>query len=286
VHSCSQLTGAARRFATRARHGRFPGLPRRYADLADWYYLLTAPEDYAEEAAFYLRAITEASDCAPRTLLELGSGGGANASHYKHSLRATLTDLSPAMLALSRTINTDCEHVEGDMRSLRLDRVFDAVFVHDAVCYMATEDDLRRAMQTAFVHCRPGGVALFAPDDTRENFADTTDHGGHDGHGRALRYLEWSSDPDPADGTYLYEFVYVLHEDGRPTRTVYEAHECGLFTRADWLRLLEEVGFKASMLPFEHSEVPAGSLEVFLGVKERALAPRSLWTAAETPRPS
>ena len=248
-------------------------LPRRYTDLADWYYLLTAPEEYAEEADFYLRTIAAASDAAPQTVLELGAGGGANASHYKHHVRVTLTDLSPAMLALSRTINPECEHVQGDMRTLRLDRVFDAVFVHDAVCYMTTEDDLRRAMQTAFVHCRPGGVALFAPDHTRENFTASTDHGGHDGQGRALRYLEWTTDPDPADSTHLYEFVYVLHEDGRPARTVYEAHECGLFSRADWLRLLEEAGFRASMLPFDHSEVPAGSLEVFLGVKPRADIP-------------
>jgi len=242
-------------------------LPRRYTDLADWYYLLTAPEEYAEEAEFYWRAIADASDGAPRTLLELGSGGGANASHYKHNVAPTLTDLSPQMLALSQTINPECEHIQGDMRTLRLNRTFDAVFVHDAICYMTTENDLRCAMQTAFEHCRPGGVALFAPDDTRENFADKTDHGGHDGQGRALRYLEWSSDPDASDGTYLYEFVYVLHEDGQPTRTAYEGHECGLFSRAHWLRLLKEVGFKPSALPFEHSEVPPGSLEVFVGIR-------------------
>ncbi len=242
-------------------------LPRRYTDLARWYYLLTAPEEYAEEAEFYWRAITDASDCVPRTLLELGSGGGANASHYKHKVQATLTDLSPQMLTLSQGLNPECEHIEGDMRTLRLNRAFDTVFVHDAVCYMTTENDLRRAMQTAFVHCRPGGVALFAPDHTRENFAEGTDYGGHNGQGRALRYLEWTSDPDLSDGKYLYEFCYLLHEDGRPTRTAYEGHQCGLFPRADWLRLLEEVGFKPSALPFEHSEVPPGSLEVFVGIK-------------------
>ena len=29
------------------------------------------------------------------------------------------------------------------MRSVRLGRTFDAVFVHDAIAYMTTEDDLR-----------------------------------------------------------------------------------------------------------------------------------------------
>jgi len=244
-------------------------LPLRYTELADWYYLLTAPEDYAEEAEFYLRTIVEAGGAAPQTLLELGSGGGANASHYKKSVRATLTDLSAPMLALSRTLNPDCEHIQGDMRTLRLGRTFDAVFVHDAISYMTTREDLRSVMETAFVHCSSGGVALFAPDETRENFTASSNCGGHDGAGRALRYLDWSSDPDPTDETYLYEFVYVLHERNQTTRTIYEGHQCGLFAGGVWLELLESVGFRASMLPFAHSELPPGTLDVFVGVKPR-----------------
>src|SRR3712207_7634231 len=39
-----------------------------------------------------------------------------------------------------------------------------------SIVYMTTEADLRRAIETAFVHCEPGGAALFAPDHVRENF--------------------------------------------------------------------------------------------------------------------
>ena len=80
-----------------------------------------------------------------------------------------LVEPSAGMRSVSRRLNPECEHIDADMRSLRLAREFDAVFVHDAVCYMTTEADLRMAMQTAFVHCRAGGVALFAPDYVREN---------------------------------------------------------------------------------------------------------------------
>ena len=119
-------------------------------------------------------------------------------------------------------------------------------------------------MATAFVHCRPGGVALFAPDYVRETFAPATTHGGHDGAGRALRYLAWIRDPDPADTTYVVDFAYLLHEDGRPTRSVHDRHVHGLFGRADWLRLLEEAGFRPDERPFAHSELPAGSVTVFV----------------------
>jgi Methyltransferase domain len=242
-------------------------LPRRYTDLASWFHLLTAPEEYEEEAGVYCRLLLEAAATPPRTLLELGSGGGNNAWHYKRFFTSTLVDLSPQMLAQSERINPECEHVQGDMRTVRLGRVFDAVFVHDAVMYLTTEADLRQAMATAFVHCRPGGVALFVPDFVRETFVPRTEHGGNDGDGRALRYLEWTTDPDPTDHTYLSDFVYVLHEEGQPARCVHEQHEYALFGHGDWLRLLAEVGFRASVRPVALSDFPPGSLEAFVALK-------------------
>ena len=118
--------------------------PRLYRDLAEWWPLLSAPEEYAEEAEEYRRLIDEASGGAAREVLELGSGGGNNASHMKAHFTLTLVDRSPQMLAVSRRLNPECEHVEGDMRSMRLGRTFDAVFVHDAIAYMTTEEDRAR----------------------------------------------------------------------------------------------------------------------------------------------
>jgi hypothetical protein len=122
-------------------------------------------------------------------------------------------------------------------------------------------------MTTAFVHCTPGGVALFAPDHVRENFVASTDCGGHDGPGRGLRYLEWTSNPDPDDSTYQVDYAFLMHADGQPTRAASDQHLCGSFGRDRWLRSLEEAGFRAKVLPFEHSEEPPGTLEVFVAVK-------------------
>ena len=108
-----------------------------YGDLAGWWPLLSAPAAYAEEAGIYRRLLDGAGDRPPETVLELGSGGGNNASHLKRRFRCTLTDLSEEMLELSRTINPECEHLQGDMRTLRLGRTFDVVFVHDAVSIAA-----------------------------------------------------------------------------------------------------------------------------------------------------
>jgi trans-aconitate methyltransferase len=142
--------------------------PLLYSDLADWFHLLTAPEDYREEADFYRDIILNNSRIPVKTMLELGSGGGNNASHLKAYFQMTLVDLSEAMLKVSQRLNPECEHIQDDMRNVRLGRQCDAVFIHDAISYLTIKNDLALAIETAFVHCKPGGVALFVPDYIRE----------------------------------------------------------------------------------------------------------------------
>jgi SAM-dependent methyltransferase len=149
------------------------------------------------------------------------------------------------MLALSSSLNPECEHVLGDMRTLRLGRTFDAVLVHDAVMYLTTEADLQAAIETAAVHLRPGGVAVFLPDATLESYAPATDHGGHDGEdGRSLRYLEWAHAPDPGATTAEVDYVVVMREPGRPPRVVQDPHTVGLFPESTWRRLIAGAGLE------------------------------------------
>jgi hypothetical protein len=179
----------------------------------------------------------------------------------------TLVDLSEGMLDHSRRLNPECVHHRGDMRDVRLGREFDGVSIHDAIDYMTTLADLRLALRTAFVHCRAGGTVLVAPDHVRELFRPQTDHGGNDGPDRALRYLEWTSDPDPDDATYVADYAYLLrHPDG--TMTVeYDRHVHGLFSRQEWLEAMSGAGFDPRPVPFEHSELEPGSHELFVGWK-------------------
>ena len=87
-------------------------------DLAPWWPLLSAPADYEEEAAFFGDALSAAADRPPRTVLELGSGGGNNASHLKARFDMVLVEPSEGMRAVSRALNPECEHVDGDMRTV------------------------------------------------------------------------------------------------------------------------------------------------------------------------
>jgi trans-aconitate methyltransferase len=235
-----------------------------YDQLATWWPLLSPPEQYADEAAFFTRLISAIGLPPSPSLLELGCGGGSNAFYLKKMFaEVTLTDLSPQMLAISRSLNPECEHLQGDMRTLRLDRTYDVVFIHDAIDYMTTAQDLSRAIETAFIHCKPGGMALLVPDHVRETFQESTEHAGGDGHGRALRYLEWTYDPDENDTVYTTEYVYLLREGNASVRVEHEQHICGLFPRAKWLRLLRDAGFQPEIVRDQYER------DIFLAPKPR-----------------
>ncbi len=220
-----------------------------YTELAPWWPLLSPPDEYLDEVNFFQQVLAASGLPPAPTLLELGCGGGNNAVHLKaYFAQVTLTDLSPQMLEVSHALNPDCEHLVGDMRTLRLERTFDVVFMHDAIDYMTTQHDLQLALETAFLHCAPGGLALMVPDYVREAFEPTTDHGGTNGDERALRYLEWTYDPNETDTTYTVEYAYLLREHNQPTRIEHDLHICGLFPRGEWLRLLREVGFEPEIV--------------------------------------
>jgi hypothetical protein len=83
-----------------------------------------------------------------------------------------------------------------------------------------------------------------------------------------LRYLEWTWDPDPEDSTCVVDYVYVLREADGSVRVEHDRYEEGVFSRAEWLQILSEVGFEARVVPFVHSEIEH-PLDLFVGVKPR-----------------
>ncbi len=221
-------------------------MPRLYDDLAGWWPLLSPASEYEGEAADLLPLLAPASRSEPETLLELGAGGGSLAFHLKHRFRMTLTDLASAMLAVSRTVNPECEHLVGDMRSMRLGRQFDVVLIHDAIMYATDPAAVRATLRTAAIHCRPGGTVAALPDFVRETFAPETDHGGHDAaDGRGLRYLAWEWDPDPADDTYVVDYAFLLRDADGTITVEHDRHVEGLFARARWMEWLSEAGLDA-----------------------------------------
>jgi SAM-dependent methyltransferase len=239
-----------------------------YGELAAWWPAFSHPVTYRREVGHFGRVLRGSTRPSPRTVLELGSGGGNSAVFLKKRFAMTLVDRSPQMLRVSRRANPECEHVRGDIRSVRLGRTFDAVYVHDAICHMTTEADLQAVMRTAFEHCRPGGAALFVPDFVKETFVAGSDSGGHDSPGRAVRFLQWIVDPDPYDNQYVVDFAVMLRGRSGRVQVVHDRHQLGLFPRSRWLAMLRGVGFRAGVV--RHAVIR----EAFIGRRPKSVAVR------------
>ncbi len=241
---------------------------KMYDSLAEWWPLLSAPEDYYEEAIAF-KDILLKSDPNTKSVLELGSGGGNNASHMKKYFAMSLVDVSKNMLKVSKKLNPDCEHFQGDMKNFRINRMFDAVFIHDAIMYMTSVDDLAKVLITANLHCKMNGHLLIVPDVFKETFKPNTTHGGYDKNNKSLRYLEWNYDPNPDDNEFETDFVIMMRDGQNELRIEHDHHTYGIFSKNTWITLFENTGLKAEIIPINHSKLEPGSYSAILGVKTR-----------------
>lgn len=245
--------------------------PRLYGDLADLWPVLSPPEDYEAEAAA-VRSIIEETLGLGRTgdgegeegrrwsLLELGAGGGHTLWHLADGFDCVAADLSPTMLAQCEVLNPKVTCVVGDMRTLRLGRLFDAVLLHDAVDYMTTEHDARDAIATAGAHLKPGGVCIVAPTYLEETFEDhdiACDHRADDG--LEVVYTSYIRRNEREAQRFTLTMTLFIRDgrdsagasdgrDGRGVmRVVVDEHRCGLFSGERWRSWMTEAGMKVEV---------------------------------------
>lgn len=226
-----------------------------YDDLAWLWPLLSPPGDYVDEAAGVHALISERLGrvvtpdaehdvTTEATLLELGSGGGHMLLHLQAWYDVTGTDLSAAMLELSIALNPLVTHYQADMRTLRLEQLFDGVLIHDALGYMVTRDDLTQAITTANVHLKPGGVLLLLPDEITETFSDqqTATDSITAPDGREIALVSHAAH-GPDENTYDLTMVFMIRDQGS-VRVEEDRHRCGLFSRQTWRDVLKQCGFE------------------------------------------
>ena len=227
--------------------------------------IISPPEEYGSEAAFFGDVIREELGPERHKLLELGVGGGHNLSHLTDDFDCTAVDLSPAMLALSKGLNPGVEHHVGDMRNIRLERTFDTVLVHDSASYLLTEQDLTETFATAAAHLRPGGVLMVAPDWFQETFPDGWVYNWDRQQGDIeVNIQEVMVDPDPSDTQVESTYTYTIKKAGVTTVEV-DTHITGLFSIQTWSDLMGQAGFRVEVRTLPPNEGGYGSW-LFIGV--------------------
>ena len=140
-----------------------------FDEYARYYNLLYKDKDYQAEADFVLDRLARAG-CTPASLLDLGCGTGRHALIMaQRGVRVVGIDMSETMPAMGRDFfsrhNPSPPVPElrlADARTLRLNRVFDAVIsLFHVMSYQNTEKDASALLAAAGAHLAPGGLFLF-----------------------------------------------------------------------------------------------------------------------------
>jgi SAM-dependent methyltransferase len=218
--------------------------PRLYSDLTHLWPFLSPPEEYASEAAAFQDLLAAQGVREGARLLHLGSGGGSLDNQLAAFFQVTGVDLSPAMVALARQVNPGVEYLVGDMRAVRLGRLFDVVLIHDAIAYMASPDELLAAYRTAAAHLAPGGVLLAVPEQLRLAYdpTDVTTVTRTRGE-QTVTCVELQLMADPADDWYETEFLFIVRQ-GMQVEVHRDRHRRRLFTLADFTGAITAAGFR------------------------------------------
>jgi SAM-dependent methyltransferase len=212
-----------------------------YSDLAWTEPILAPPENYVEENRFFCEILNEYSQMEIKSLLHLACGAGCQDYTFKQYFSVTGLDISPQMLALAKSINPEVSYIEGDMRTARLNRQFDAVVIPDSIDYMQTENDLRLTIATAYEHLRTGGVLLIVAN-TKEEFQENNFIYTAKKDQLTITVFENNFIPDPQLDRYEATIVYLIRKNGKQ-KVVSETHQLGLFALDLWMNLLTETGF-------------------------------------------
>jgi SAM-dependent methyltransferase len=136
-----------------------------FGNYSRYYDLLYRDKDYGAEAD-YIHSLIGKHRPGARTLLDLGCGTGRHANLLaERGYDVVGVDRSPAMLAEARARATKggrSEFVEGDLRTVRLERQFDVVVsLFHVMSYQTTNADLLAGLATLRAHLAPGGLFIF-----------------------------------------------------------------------------------------------------------------------------
>lgn len=129
------------------------------------YDLLYRDKDYAGETD-YLQQLFQSYCPDARTVLNLGCGSGRHDRCLaEKGYAVTGVDFSEEMLRAARdsaVAGTALDYHNGDVRSIRLGKTFDAVVsLFHVMSYQQTNKDLEAAFTTACCHLKPSGTFIF-----------------------------------------------------------------------------------------------------------------------------
>ena len=223
-------------------------------------------KDYRREAAMVVDRVRRHLPGAS-SVLDVACGTGLHLAAFAElGFDVEGVDLSGSMIDEARRRVPGAFLHQGDMRTFRLARRFDAVVcLFSSIGYMRTPADLATALATMRDHLVEGGVLVvepwFEPDHWHDGavFAEGAEAGG-------LAVARASRSWREGDESRIEMHFAVARSDR--TWSFTELHRMGLMTTAAQLEVYRDIGLVA-----EHEHPGLTDRGLFVAVKPRAETP-------------
>ena len=136
-----------------------------FKDYSKYYNVLYKDKNYKAETDYVIDLIKQFNPEA-NSILNLGCGTGSHDFIFANKgFDITAVDLSYDMIDVAnakKKTNTTIAFLQGDMRSIRLNKRVDVVLsLFHVMSYQTTNEDLSNAMQTAHSHLKKDGLFIF-----------------------------------------------------------------------------------------------------------------------------
>ena len=227
----------------------------------EWAWLwseVTPPETYRAEADDLFEIISESLGRKPKSILELGAGGGYllhDLQMVHPTIEITLIDSSPEMLVEAQRRNPNAKTILGDMTTIALNKQFDVVLLHDAVMYLSDRDAVQKTLEVMKRHCSFEGVVLIIPDCCRETFEERVLTAQCHTERASIHLTEWHWDPCEEDDLVSVEFSVLLREkNGQKVQSHHETHSMLVLSLGEWMSLFMENSWQQDFpsMPWMH----------------------------------
>lgn len=216
-----------------------------YNDLAwteDW---LANPEEHKDEVMVYVDLIKSKSLKPLTTLLHLGCGAGGHDTFFKQHFSITGVDLSKGMLKIARDRHPEIEYIEGDMRTIQLNRQFDVIAIPDSIDYIVSEEDLLQVITNSVLHLKTGGILLVVAK-TQETFQNNNFAYSGEKDDVSVTLLENNYIDTFNPNTYEATFMYLIRKQGKLSIHT-ENQILGLFPQTIWENIFLQAGLVIQM---------------------------------------
>lgn len=136
-----------------------------FKDYSKYYNVLYKDKNYNAETDYVIDLIKQFNPEA-HSILNLGCGTGSHDFVFANKgFDITGVDLSQDMIDVANAKKTNeqgIEFLQGDMRTLRLNKTMDVVVsLFHVMSYQTTNNDLEAAIKTAFTHLEKDGLFVF-----------------------------------------------------------------------------------------------------------------------------